>query len=107
MLMSGGFRDHSEGCPKDPSLRRVRGCDEKAPIAVFELDGERHYRCPYFYLTDEIWEFLSFYGHYKQGFLPDAGGIGDQSWTFITACSVLTGQLAKLEERKSGVAEET
>jgi hypothetical protein len=104
MLISGGFREHNEGCPAEPILRRMMGCDEVAPRVVFRLGEVEHRRCPYFYL-EGVWEFLSYYGQYRQGFLPEAGGIADQAGTFVAACSVLGGELARIAKKREGDGE--
>lgn len=103
--MMGGFREHRAGCPTEPELRRNLGCDEEAPRAVFSLGGVEHRRCPMHYLDDDAWEFLRSYGHYQAGFLPESGGIADQSATFLAACAYLGSELERLRQRN--VREET
>jgi len=48
----------------------------------------------------ELDVFLSFYGFYKKGFLPESGGILNQSNIFIESCSFLDTEIAKLENKK-------
>jgi len=104
MLMSGGFREHREGCPTEMELRRAHGCDEDANRVVFRLGGVESRRCPLSRLTDEVYEFLGYFPHYQNGMLPETGGVAEQSATFMAAAAYLAGELARLleERRKRG-----
>lgn len=74
----------------------MMGCDEDAPRPVFVLDDVARYRCPLHYLTPPLLHFISAYGHYRSGFLPEPGGSADQSATFLEAVGVFAGEIARL-----------
>lgn len=78
----------------------MMGCDEDAGRTVFVCHDVEYRRCPLFYITPEVREFLSYYGHYREGFLPEAGGVTDQAATFLDAVRFLSAEIAKIHERR-------
>jgi len=70
-------------------LRQARGCNADAPYPIYELDGEPIMRCPLKLIKPETYTYLRFYGHYKQGFLPNEGGLLDQPLKYLQAMEVI------------------
>jgi hypothetical protein len=75
----------------------MRGCLEPAPAPVLDLDGESIHRCPVRHLTADVARLLKLYGHYRNGFLPVAGGVLDQTPQFLEAMAVIAQQVAEQE----------
>lgn len=92
-----------------PAQQSKRGCREPAPAPVFTLEwedaGETRredlWRCPLATLPHEVWEVLQFYGFAVQGILPAAGGLLDQSATFLAAVRTLQAEVAEHDRRHS------
>lgn len=61
---------------------------------MFKIDDREFRRCPLHYLGS-VSEFLSYFAHYKAGFLPVAGGIADQAGVFLAAARFFDGELTK------------
>jgi len=40
---------------------------------------------------------LSFYSHYKNGFLPDSGGLLEQAATFLDAMNIIASAVTEAE----------
>ena len=94
------FPNGCAGCAK--KLRASLGCEKDAPVPYeLEMDGEviQLRRCPMRLLTATTHRALEFYGHYKQGHLPVAGGLLDQSATFLRAMSIIGGEI----DRQDGI----
>lgn len=62
-----------------PEEREYWGCFEASKRSVFDLDGEKLFRCPTFYLRDygkTASEYVRAHGFYQSGYLPNEG-----TWT--------------------------
>ena len=44
-------------------------------------------------MSADSWEWLKWYGHYKNCILPAAGGLLDQTAVFVEAMEAIEGQL--------------
>ena len=67
-----------------------KGCRVDSPIPErWKIGGEVFKRCPAKMATQESWFAIQLYGHYKNGFLPVAGGILDQSVKFVQAMEII------------------
>lgn len=77
-----------------PTQKIVRGCLAPAPTPVLLIDGEPIYRCPVALLTLETATLCRLYPHYTRGVLPVAGGLLDQTATFLDAMEVLAAEIA-------------
>ena len=98
--------------------KKEYGCIDKAPNPVFEIDcvrcngsneecevckgsgKEAFYHCPVKIVTKKTVEVIKFYKHYKNGYLPVAGGINDQSITFLKAVDILDREINQLSAEK-------
>ena len=112
-LIAGEVKFDCKRCTANPKLKIENGCDEDAPIPVFEMDcirckgtdeecpvckgsnKEQFYRCPYRYLTFDTVRFLRFYRFFKQGLLPVQGGVLDQSATFLRAVEIVEAEISE------------
>lgn len=54
-------------------------------------------RCPSRALTKDTLSVLSFYSHYKNGFLPDSGGLLEQAATFLDAMNIIASAVTEAE----------
>jgi hypothetical protein len=71
---------------KEKELAKSRFCPEegqKAPVPLFDIDGENYFSCPVMDVTPESFEGLADYIFFSNGFLPGAGGYLDQSYKTI------------------------
>jgi hypothetical protein len=73
----------------------ARGCKAPAPSALFTLDGEDIRRCPLALLTEETCRVLDLYPYFENGMMPVAGGVLDQSATFLEAVRLLRAEVAE------------
>ncbi len=73
----------------------ARGCTADAPAPVVTLDGEDLFRCPLVLLANATFQVLALFGAYENGLLPIAGGLLDQSATFLEAVRLLRGEVAE------------
>lgn len=96
------------GCEKpsvEPqyTLDWCTGCDgDNAACAACHGTGrEDVYRCPVFAFAEVI-EFMTPYGLYQKGYLPEAGGWTNQPNVFIEACVYLDDQIARLRSKGKG-----
>jgi len=76
------------------------GCEETltSPVFTYKETGEKFYRCPVKLVSEEAWQMLSMYSHYKNGYLPFSGGIFEQSEWFLQRIELLRGYEAKMME---------
>ena len=107
----------TNGCPEAPEARLLFGCDEDADhgYSVWcwacrgasggcrtcgkSRDGTIEIkRCPNYHLTPEVSMMIRAFGHFKSGFLPVAGGMQDQSATFVDAMGFLGSVVSHHEE---------
>jgi len=72
----------------------MRFCDEPAEFAIYEIDDIEYHKCPVQEITDESYEALSLYSFYKNGFLPEAGGVLDQDYRVIQQIRIIDAVLA-------------
>ncbi len=79
-------------------LQKSRGCEKKAAIPAFNLDGEDFYRCPLKIITRQSIEYIRFYNFYREGYLPNTGGIMDQPGKFLDAMQIVEGAVREIEE---------
>lgn len=56
-------------------------------------------RCPVLYMTDEMVLFVQAWSLYRQGILPEPGGMGDQAAVFIDGCLRLDLEIKRLAEQ--------
>jgi len=86
-------------------LDKVRNCGklgekEKDPKFYLMVGETKFTYCPIFVVDTELLsEALTCYKYYTDGFLPDPGGLYDQTEFFVTASSILTSK-AKESEAK-------
>ncbi len=77
-------------CQKCTEQRKIsRGCKEEAPAPVFEMDGEKYYRCPLKLIRKETLEYVRFHRFFQMGYLPNAGGLLEQPAKFLNAIEVI------------------
>lgn len=80
--------------------KRERGCIEKSNVPVFDLDGEQFFSCPIKMITDRTSKFLRFFKFYKDGFLPNQGGILEQPKMFLDAIQIIDSELNDIIEHR-------
>ena len=80
------------------NLKKARGCTEEAPVPMFDLDGKEYCRCPLKIITRQSMEYIRFYSFFRDGYLPNAGGIMDQPAKFLDAMSMIESVLAETQE---------
>jgi len=110
--------------PQQAQQRRLFGCDEpsKAPqytitcprcdgSRISSVDGEkcdhcsgglmRIHRCPTSYVDQDISVALRHYEHAEAGIFPEPGGLLDQAPSFLHFCSVVGGEVARVQKEES------
>ncbi len=77
---------------------RWRHCsaDNPAPVALWEIDGERFTVCPKGLITQESVAWLKWHSHYLHNFLPAAGGMLDQASAFVEAMEIISAAKANI-----------
>lgn len=83
----------------DPK-REAWGCEELTPTPVHVVNGHRVRRCPVKILTPFTRRCMSLYAHYKNGFLPNAGGIADQPAWYVTAMEILESDVVTIQHEQ-------
>lgn len=78
--------------------KKVRGCIKKTSSPAFNLDGENLYRCPLKLITRQSLEYVRFYNFYRDGYLPDDGGIMDQPGKFLDAVGIIENSIREMEK---------
>lgn len=65
----------------------------------FEIGGktETIEGCPHRFITDRTRHYLDAFGHYRAGFLEQAGGIMDQAEEYLTAMRIIGNVFAEME----------
>lgn len=87
------------------ALKIQRGCDTDATKPL-ELDGEKQMRCPRRMLLDytaymnEVWWL---YGNYKEGILPEHGGLYDQPAKLLAVIRVLDSTKSAANSEKEEI----
>lgn len=92
-------------CSKcDEDKRIERGHDEDAPIPYWtDLRGEKQSRCPRLPIFNDPSRFnavIGAYNAYKNGFLPDEGGVRNQAGLFLDIMSVVDNAIEECREVK-------
>ena len=83
------------------------GCEKptaKRPV-VYRVWGREFSirRCPRALLRGTgVWEVFRYYNNFKNGFLPEAGGINDQPGKLMQAIDFISGEMASLQAELDG-----
>ena len=80
------------------NLKEARGCIKKLSVPVFNLDGDDYFRCPLKIITKQTGEYVRFYNFFRDGYLPNAGGIMDQPGKFLDAMSIIESAVGEMEK---------
>ena len=117
----GAVDDDAPRCPacrSDPVARVEFGCDAPAPRPVFRMTCPRCMgatetcdrcggvgsidatRCPQSYMTPEINDALGAIPFTRQGVWPAAGGLLDQSASFVACVKLFEGEVATIQRRE-------
>lgn len=83
----------------DDTLKKERGCEGRG-ILPFEIDGERHFRCPIKLITPLSWEYIRAFNFFKRGFLPNDKSWLDESQKFLDAMGIIENEATKIEKEK-------
>jgi len=81
-------------------LDGARHCREKSPFPMYEINGEKFYTCPVGHITRESYEALALYSVYKDGFLPEAGGIMDQDNRIMEQMRIIARAVHEAQKKK-------
>lgn len=118
--MTGELTHNCKACAGNEKCKVEWGCNKDAPVEVFTIncvrcygsdkdcpvckgkDREHFYRCPVKLLTKETLEFLKYYRFFKDGIMPVAGGVYEQSGTFIRAVEIVNKELQEAERKQKG-----
>jgi hypothetical protein len=79
-------------------MRGVRGCDEPTATPQFEFEGENLDQCPMKFLKRQSLQYMRHFRFFQMGWLPQEGGIMDQTAKFVEAMEYLGIQFAKVKE---------
>ena len=100
-------------CIRTPSVRIAWGCDKPTSNPFINIECPRCWsldlecekckgtgligidRCPYKSISPEIFRLASYYSDWKEGRLPVAGGICDQSARYVQAMKLMDKVIAK------------
>lgn len=83
------------------NLCEGRGCIKgKKAKAPYLYGGERIWECPLTFYNEEIGQALVLYSAYKNGFLPDNGGILDQTARFSDYMDIIGEHIREKEEQE-------
>ena len=86
---------------KKANLCESRGCIEGIPSSSPYLYGdEKIWKCPLTFYNEEIAQAVVLYGAYKNGFLPDQGGILDQTARFSDYMELIGEHVKEREEQE-------
>lgn len=66
---------------------------EGNPVPLYDVNGKDYFRYPRHMVTPRSRRWAAFYRHYKDGFLPVAGGILDQTARFCHAMRVIENEM--------------
>ena len=77
----------------------IRGCTNEVPVRIIE--GIKITRCPLTYLTDVEMDRLQMFKVYKDGFLPNDGGVLNQPIKLIQVIGYIENEMKRLEEAKN------
>jgi hypothetical protein len=77
---------------------------ENAATLPVKIDGKDQWRCPVRPMLDDPREYgyiMNTLGHYRQGFLPYAGGIQDQPYLLMQYMVIALDQVSKCEAQRA------
>ncbi|MDD4873881.1 MAG: hypothetical protein PHE15_02760 [Dehalococcoidales bacterium] len=81
--------------------KEERGCEKDSPIpGYWKFDEFETSRCPVKLITKQSIRLLEAFLHFKQGFLPNAGGWMDQPAKLFEAFEIVETELRKIQEKK-------
>lgn len=80
-------------------LQNARGCNTPRKTAQ-NIEGFLIYDCPNKYKTGAITEYIRAYFHYKNGYLPNAGGWYDQPMKFDAVVSLIDRLMDKFTNKE-------
>ena len=83
--------------------KRSRGCEAEAEQPFFiEVNGEKEVlkNCPIRLVAPLTVRIMQLYRFYKQGFLPNTGGILQQSSVLLTAFDVIENEVERIREKE-------
>lgn len=82
-------------CPQcSPFDKKDKGCTKDTPIPRrWEIGGGVYRRCPVKLVTAFTWHCIELYGHYKNGFLLQSGGIIDQQAKYLQIMQIIQGEM--------------
>ena len=64
------------------------------------IDNEPIYDCPVKLVSKETAMLCRLYPHYTRGVLPVAGGLLEQSATYLAAMDVLSAEVSAMQDKK-------
>ena len=80
--------------------KRAWGCEEETKEPFLTIDKEEIRRCPLKLITVQSMDYIRFYGYYKEGYLPNAGGILEQPAKFLDTVTEIENILAEIRQEK-------
>ena len=77
------------------------GCEKpvERPLYDHPVFGKLH-RCPRRLVTPETWRVADAYNDYVNGFLPAAGGAGDQDYRLMRGIKIIAETVADIQEQR-------
>lgn len=78
-----------------------KDCDGSQGISDFNFDGENIHYCPLSVATPEIGQYLNLYTHYKNGYLPVAGGMLDQTARYTRMMGIIQSIVTEYEQEET------
>lgn len=69
----------------------------------WQIFGERHETNPKHRLDDGDLQMVTVWAQYRQGHLPDAGGVLDQSAAMLEALGIMEDAAARILDPKQGI----
>lgn len=66
----------------------------------FDFEGEDLKECPIFLASENTWSVIRLYSHYKNGYLPIAGGINDQTPQFLRSMEIIDSMILEHQREK-------
>lgn len=83
----------------DKYKRKDRGCTEDAPIPRrWKVGKDNYQRCPVKLVTAFTCHCLELYGHYKNNFLLQSGGIIDQQAKYLRIMRFIQSEISRQKE---------
>lgn len=86
-------------CPE--AAREERGCYGPVGRPIYRLGDEEYDRCPVRLVEPWTHEVLVLYRHYKNGFLPYAGGVTDQPAKLMRAFLLIENAVSEAEAERA------